>query len=89
MTERRQNPVIRRTIVLVVDRNSEAGQGSTRSSSAMIRSLYGTRQAIALAYEGRKTFEAWPEHLDIAEDATSARIPALRSSLALPGFELE
>lgn len=41
--------------------------------------------------EGRAS---WPwdfvaEHLDTEEDAASARIPTLRSSLALPGFELE
>jgi len=48
---------------LVVDRHADAGRGSTKSSTAIIRSFYGTRPAIALATEGRRVFEQWPEHV--------------------------
>lgn len=70
---------------IVVDRNPEAGLGSTRASSAIIRSFYGTKPAIGLAFEGRKTWEAWPEHL--GAEKPRARFERVGSALLLSAAE--
>jgi sarcosine oxidase subunit beta len=68
--------------VVVVDRNGEVGEGSTRSSTAIIRSFYGTKPAIALAFEGRKVFECWSDHLGL--ERPGARLEPVGCALLLP-----
>jgi glycine/D-amino acid oxidase-like deaminating enzyme len=51
--------------VVVVDRNSSAGMGSTSSSSAVIRFNYSTRDAVNLAWEAYHYWKRWPEFLGV------------------------
>src|SRR5204863_8200403 len=71
--------------VVVLDKNGDAGDGSTRSSTAILRSFYGTRPAVALALEGRKVYEAWPEHL--AVEHPRARFERVGCALLLPAHD--
>ena len=51
--------------VIVVDKSAGAGQGSTSSSSAVIRFNYSTYDSIALAWESYHCWQNWQEHLSI------------------------
>ncbi len=51
--------------VLVVDKAAGAGQGSTSSSSAVIRFNYSTYDSVALAWESFHCWQSWQEHLGI------------------------
>lgn len=49
--------------VVVVDRASGAGQGSTSASSAVIRYNFSTLAGVATAWEAHFCWSAWAEHL--------------------------
>lgn len=53
--------------VLSVDRNSQAGHGSTSGSCAIIRMHYSTLDGTAFAYEGYHYWRDWADYLE-AED---------------------
>jgi sarcosine oxidase subunit beta len=72
---------------LVVDRNGEAGDGSTHASSAIIRSFYGTRPAVALAHEGRSVYENWAAHLGIEKPKASYQ--RVGCALLLPAADIQ
>ena len=56
-----------------VDRLSAAGQGSTGSSSAGIRTHYSTRQGVAMAYEGYFYWKNWGDYLETVNESDLAR----------------
>lgn len=49
--------------VTVVEARPEPGQGSTAHSTAIIRQLYHEKHSMALAVEGLRFWESWPEPL--------------------------
>jgi glycine/D-amino acid oxidase-like deaminating enzyme len=49
--------------VVVVDRGSGAGHGSTSASSAVIRFHYSTYEGVSLAWESRHHWTAWRDYL--------------------------
>lgn len=53
---------------LSVDRNAEAGHGSTSSSCAIIRVHYSTLEGTAFAYEGYFYWRDWAEYLGVADE---------------------
>jgi glycine/D-amino acid oxidase-like deaminating enzyme len=50
--------------VVVVDKASGPGQGSTSASSAVVRFNYSTWDGIALAWESKHCWEKWADHLE-------------------------
>ncbi|MEM6729831.1 MAG: FAD-dependent oxidoreductase, partial [Pseudomonadota bacterium] len=50
--------------VIVVDRNSQAGHGSTAGSCAIIRMHYSTFDGTAFAWEGYHYWRDWAEYLE-------------------------
>lgn len=59
--------------VVVVDKASAPGQGSTSASSAVIRFNYSTWDGIATAWEAKHCWEKWADHLEGVDDAGMAR----------------
>ncbi|WP_433372059.1 NAD(P)/FAD-dependent oxidoreductase [Streptosporangium sp. CA-115845] len=59
--------------VVVVDKASGPGQGSTSASSAVIRFNYSTWDGIALSWESKHCWERWADHLEGVDDAGMAR----------------
>jgi sarcosine oxidase, subunit beta len=59
--------------VVVVDKASGAGQGSTSASSAVVRFNYSTWDGIALAWESKHCWEKWADHLEGVDDAGMAK----------------
>ena len=55
--------------VVGVDRNPGAGQGSTSSSSAIVRFTYSTRAGVAMSYEGLQYWLDWPQHIGDCDEA--------------------
>ena len=53
---------------LSIDRNAEAGHGSTSSSCAIIRVHYSTLDGTAFAYEGYFYWRDWAEYLGIEDE---------------------
>ena len=53
---------------LSVDRNAEAGHGSTSSSCAIIRVHYSTLDGTAFAYEGYFYWRDWAEYLGVEDE---------------------
>ncbi|GAA1246093.1 FAD-binding oxidoreductase [Prauserella halophila] len=55
--------------VLVVDKASGVGHGSTSSSSAVVRFNFSTRAGVATAWEAQHRWQHWGEHLgcDVGE----------------------
>ena len=53
---------------LSVDRNAEAGHGSTSGSCAIIRVHYSTLDGTAFAYEGYFYWRDWAEYLGVADE---------------------
>ena len=51
-----------------IDKLPAAGQGSTGSSSAGIRTHYSTRDGVAMAYEGYFHWKNWEEYLGVADE---------------------
>ncbi len=56
-----------------LDKLAAAGQGSTSSSSAGIRTHYSTRQGVAMAYEGYFYWKNWKDYLGAADELDLAR----------------
>jgi sarcosine oxidase subunit beta len=56
-----------------VDKLPAAGQGSTGSSSAGIRTHYSTRDGVAMAYEGYFYWKNWEAYLGTADERGVAR----------------
>jgi glycine/D-amino acid oxidase-like deaminating enzyme len=59
--------------VVVVDKASGPGQGSTSASSAVIRFNYSTWDGVALSWESKHCWEKWADHLEGVDDAGMAR----------------
>ena len=59
--------------VIVVDRNSPAGHGSTAGSCAIIRMHYSTWDGTALAWEGYHYWRDWRDYLGLPASADLAR----------------
>jgi glycine/D-amino acid oxidase-like deaminating enzyme len=59
--------------VVVVDRASGPGQGSTSASSAVVRFNYSTWDGIALSWEAKHCWERWAEHLGGVDETGMAR----------------
>src|SRR5690242_1123276 len=59
--------------VVVVDKASGPGQGSTSASSAVIRFNYSTWDGIALSWESKHCWEKWSDHLEGDDDAGMAK----------------
>src|SRR5436190_23105712 len=59
--------------VVVVDKASAPGQGSTSASSAIIRFNYSTWDGIATSWEAKHCWEKWADHLEGVDDAGMAR----------------
>jgi glycine/D-amino acid oxidase-like deaminating enzyme len=53
---------------LSVDRNREAGHGSTSGSCAIIRVHYSTLEGTAFAWEGYHYWRDWAEYLGVADE---------------------
>lgn len=49
--------------VVVVDKLSGPGQGSTSASSAVVRFNYSTFPGVAASWEAKHCWEKWPDHL--------------------------
>jgi len=58
--------------VVGVDRNPGAGQGSTSSSSAIVRFTYSTRAGVAMSYEGLQYWLNWPAHIGDCDEAAQS-----------------
>ena len=56
-----------------IDKLPAAGQGSTGSSSAGIRTHYSTRDGVAMAYEGYFHWKNWQEYLGVTDERGLAR----------------
>ena len=53
---------------LGIDKLTDAGQGSTAASCAIVRAHYSTEDGVAFAYEGFKYWLDWKNYLDHVED---------------------
>ena len=53
---------------LSIDKLSDAGQGSTAASCAIVRAHYSTEDGVAFAYEGFKYWLDWENYLDHVKD---------------------
>ena len=62
---------------LSVDRNGEAGHGSTGGSCAIIRVHYSTLDGTALAYEGFFYWRDWKKYLGVTDERGFARFRQL------------
>ncbi|MEZ5931196.1 MAG: FAD-dependent oxidoreductase [Alphaproteobacteria bacterium] len=58
---------------ITVDRNHDAGTGSTGGSCAIIRVHYSTLEGSAFAYEGYFYWRDWADYLEIADEQGLAR----------------
>jgi sarcosine oxidase subunit beta len=59
--------------VVVVDRGSGAGTGSTAASSACVRFHYSTWEGVATSWEAKHGWERWEQHLGDADPVGMAR----------------
>jgi sarcosine oxidase subunit beta len=53
---------------LSIDKLSDAGEGSTAGSCAIVRAHYSTEDGVAMAYEGFKYWLDWENYLEQVED---------------------
>jgi sarcosine oxidase subunit beta len=53
---------------LTVDKNADAGEGSTAGSCAIVRAHYSTVDGVAMAYEGFKYWLDWENYLGHVKD---------------------
>jgi len=58
---------------LSLDRNTQAGHGSTAGSCAIIRMHYSTEDGTAMAWEGYHYWRDWAEYLGLGPQATLAQ----------------
>ena len=76
--------------VTVIDKASGPGQGSTSSSSAVIRFNYSTLAGVALAWESYRLWQDWREHLQAPGDEHLAElIQTGVAMLDVPLFDTE
>ncbi|NBR99905.1 MAG: FAD-binding oxidoreductase [Actinobacteria bacterium] len=59
--------------VVIVDKGSAAGAGSTSASSAIIRFSYSTHDAVLMAWESASIWENWAEYLGAIDPDGMAR----------------
>lgn len=59
--------------ILSLDRNSQAGHGSTAGSCAIVRMHYSTFDGTAFAWEGYHYWRDWADYLGLETDADLAR----------------
>ena len=59
---------------LNIDKNSDAGSGSTVNSCAIVRAHYSTYDGVALAYEGFKYWADWENYLKDKDERGLARL---------------
>ncbi|MGH2522518.1 MAG: FAD-dependent oxidoreductase, partial [Anaerolineales bacterium] len=59
--------------VLQVDKNPEAGFGSTSNSCAIVRAHYSTYQGVAMAYECFHYWKDWPNYVGAHDERGLAR----------------
>ena len=59
--------------VLSIDKNSDAGTGSTAGSCAIVRAHYSTYEGVAMAYEGFSYFAKWNNYLGVTDPTGMAR----------------
>lgn len=60
--------------VVVVDRQTGPGRGSTGASSTVVRFHYSTWEGVATAWESRFGWEAWREHVQARRGSSTARL---------------
>ncbi len=60
--------------VVVVERESQPGQGSTSRSTAIVRQRYSHPAAMALAFEGLRTWQRWSELVPPDAEGRRARL---------------
>ncbi|MEM9206362.1 MAG: FAD-dependent oxidoreductase [Pseudomonadota bacterium] len=58
---------------LIIDRNRQAGHGSTAGSCAIIRMHYSTLDGTAFAWEGYHYWRDWKDYLEASDEATLAK----------------
>ena len=59
--------------VLNIDKNNDAGAGSTINSCAIVRAHYSTYDGVALAYEGFFYWKDWENYLETRDERGLAR----------------
>ena len=59
--------------VVIVDKGSAAGAGSTSASSAIIRFSYSTHDAVLMAWESASIWENWADYLGAIDPDGMAR----------------
>lgn len=67
----------RGTSATVLDKNGDAGHGSTSASCGIIRRYYSTRTMTAMAQEGAEIWARWGEYLRSAEDLAVFERPGI------------
>jgi sarcosine oxidase subunit beta len=73
--------------VAVIEREGAVGQGSTARSTAIIRQRYSHPAAMALALEGLRTWERWPELVPPDADGRRAALRQVGVLFLLPAGE--
>jgi sarcosine oxidase subunit beta len=73
--------------VAVVERESEVGRGSTARSTAIVRQRYTHPAAMALALEGLRTWERWPQLVPGDAEGRRAALRAVGVLFLLPAGE--
>ena len=83
--------------VIVIDKATGPGQGSTSASSAVIRFNYSTLDAVALAWESFQGWLNWSEHLNATADESlitvhnigvaMMEVPVMNMALTVELFE--
>jgi len=73
----------RGTVATVLDRNGDAGHGSTSASCGIVRCFYSTRTMTAMARESSEIWAAWGEYLG-APDARELAVFERPGMLFLP-----
>lgn len=76
--------------VLVIDKGSTPGAGSTSASSACVRFHYSTFEGVATSWAAKFGWERWPEYLGHLDEAGLARYHVTGVLVPdFPGFALD
>jgi glycine/D-amino acid oxidase-like deaminating enzyme len=73
--------------VALVEREPAVGMGSTSASTAIIRQRYSHPDAMALALEGLRTWERWPDLVPPDADGARAALRRVGVLFLLPAGE--
>lgn len=73
--------------VIVLERETRVGMGSTARSTAIVRQRYSHPAAMALALEGLRWWERWPELTPADEQGRRAKLVACGVLFLLPAGE--